>query len=321
MTSRVAVYIAGDAGIYFPALVAFDSIQRHNTSNPFDYFVCFDGRDLTGEMDAALCKRNITFVDTAELTRHGSVEGLSAMKENRWPNHVFYNWLFPYWLHERGYESALKVDYDLLCLGRYYLSDLMPSNESVSALTFRVNLLGQGVNADVLRELDIPVVDNSAVIPYYNAGVVGISLKDYVSAGTFEIFRSVYMAIQRDGNSVTNAEQAALAIVAFHSSGGIREIPTSYNQRINVIPEFDSRGKIAIKNVHYLTQNKPWLEPDYRYLEGYTKDGRTAVYIYREIWHEYAKNIEGYERYVPAHSPTSLDRLEMFARVLSAYHS
>ena len=321
MVDRIAVYVAGDAGIFFPALVAFDSIQRHNTTNPFDYFMCFDGRDFTGEMDRLLAERDINFVDTKALAPYGSVEGLPVMKEQRWPTHVFYNWLFPDWLYEQGYAKALKVDYDLLCLGRYYLPDLMPDTATLSALTFRVNLVGQGVTDNALNELRIPVSEGKAVVPYFNAGIVGINLKDYVNSKTFDVFCSVYSVIQRDGNAVTNAEQAALAIVAYHSSGGIKEIPTAYNQRINVLPRLDSKGNLDIKNIHYLTQNKPWIAPDYRYLKGYTKDGRTAVYIYREIWHEYAQRIRGYERYVAVHSPTSLDRLTMFATVLNAYHS
>lgn len=320
MINRIAVYIVGDAGIFYPGLVALRSIQDHNSTNPFDYFMCFDGRDLTGEMDAVLQEHNIQFVDIADLKTYGSVDDLTVMKENRFPVHVFCNWLFPYWLHDRGYQEALKADYDLLCVGRYYLPELMPGEEAtVSALRFDADLLGMGVTHDALRELDVPVVAGKAVIPYYNAGVVGINVNRYVEAGTFGFFRYAYLTVQADGASVMNAEQAALAIVAHHSDG-IKNIPTAYNQRITILPELDLEGRPVLKNIHFLTLNKPWKNPDYKYLDGYVQRGRTSVYIYRDIWHHYARTVPGYTKYVSAHSPTPLDTLAMYTTLLTAYH-
>ena len=319
MSKNVAVYIVGDSGIFFPGLVALRSIQDHNAMNPFDYFVCFDGKDLTEEMESVLRAHSIRFVDIAELQPYGSVDDLTPMKEERWPTHVFCNWLFPHWLHDRGYEEALKVDYDLLCVDAYHLPELMPGDETVSALKFDVDLLHVGVSQDALAELKIPVVGNKATVPYYNAGVVGMNLERYVNAGTFALFRYAYLTVQERSASVLNAEQVALAIVAYHS-GGIKGIPTAYNQRITILPELGPDRLPILKNIHYLTQNKPWKDPDYRYLKGYTEFGRTGVYIYRDIWHQYAKTVPGYTKYVPAHSPTPLDTLGMYTTILAAYH-
>lgn len=318
MQTRIAVYIVGDSGIFFPGLVALRSIQDHNTSNPFDYFMCFDGKDLTGEMDAVLTENNIRFVDIAKLEAYGSVDDLTPMKEKRWPSHVFCNWLFPYWLDDQGYLEALKVDYDLLCVGRYYLPDVMPGDATVSALVFDADLLRLGVSQSSLEELEIPVADGKAIVPYYNAGVVGINVKRYVGAGTFGFFRYAYLTIQKEGASVDAAEQVALAIVAFHSDK-VRPIPTAYNQRITILPELDSNGDPVLKNIHYVTQNKPWIDPDYRYLDGYVRVGRTSVYIYRDVWHQYAREIPGYTKYVSASSPSPMDTLAMYTTVLTAY--
>lgn len=319
MSKNIAVYIVGDAGIFFPGLVALRSIQDHNLDNPFDYFMCFDQNDLTEEMNVVLKEHNINFVDIAELKPYGSVDDLAPMQEQRWPTHVFCNWLFPCWLHQAGYDEALKVDYDLLCVDKYYLPELMPGSMTISALRFDVDLVRVGVSEQALTELKIPLVDGGASIPYYNAGVVGMNLERYVSAGTFAFFRYAYLTVQEHSKSVMNAEQVALAIVAYHS-GGIMGIPTAYNQRITILPELDSDGRPMLKNIHYLTQNKPWKEPDYRYLAGYAQIGRTGVYIYRDIWHQYARTVPGYTGYVPAHSPTPMDTLAMYTKVLAAYH-
>lgn len=318
MTEKVAVYVVGNSSIFFPGLVALRSIQDQNTTNPFDYFMCFDGKDLTGEMDAVLKEHDIHFVDISDLRSYGAVDDLTLMEEQRFPVHVFCNWLFPYWLHDHGYQEALKVDYDLLCVDRYYLPDILPVDTTVSALKFDADLVRTGVSLDVLAELNIPVVDGAAVIPYYNAGVVGMNLERYVGLGTFAFFRYAYMTIIEGSESVKNAEQVALAIVAYHGDG-VKGIPTAYNQRITILPELDAKGRPILKNIHYLTQNKPWIEPDYRYLAGYARLGRTGVYIYRDMWHRYAMTVPGYTKYVSAHSPTPMDTLAMYTTVFTAY--
>lgn len=318
MTDRIAVYVVGDSRIFFPGLVALRSVQDNNVSNPFDYFMCFDGKDLTGEMDAVLREHDIRFVDIAVLHDYGSVDDLTLMEEQRFPAHVFCNWLFPYWLHDLGYQEALKVDYDLLCVDRYYLPELMPGAMTVSALKFDADLVRTGVSLEALAELDIPVAEGRAIVPYYNAGVVGMNVKEYVSRGTFAFFRYAYMTVLERSESVKNAEQVALAIVAYHGDG-IKGIPTAYNQRITILPELSPAGLPILKNIHYLTQNKPWLKPDYRYLNGYAKLGRTGVYIYRDMWHRYAATVPGYTKYVSAHSPSPMETLAMYTTVFMAY--
>lgn len=320
MTDRIAVYVAGDAGIYFPGLVALTSIQKHNASHPFDYYMCFDGPDLTSEMADALAKHDIHFVDTADLNEYGDVHTLPAMGERRWPVHVFYNWVIPQWLHDQGYQTAIKADYDLLCTGRYYMPDIHPGEHTIAALTFPVDLIGQGVPTGSLTEAGIAVENGKAAAPYYNAGFVTINLKRFVGADTFTEFRRVYQSIHKDGAKVVNAEQAALAIVAYQDDMPLKSIPEPYNQRIVHLPALDAEGMPVLKNVHYLTQNKPWLPPDYRYLKGYTETGRTAVYLYRNLWHEYAHTLEGYSSRYGATPPKALEILGMHTEILRAYH-
>ena len=72
MNQNIAVYIAGDSGIFFPGLVALCSVRQNNAVHAFDYYMCFDGVDLTAEMNSLLMKYDITFVDTAKLAVYGS---------------------------------------------------------------------------------------------------------------------------------------------------------------------------------------------------------------------------------------------------------
>jgi lipopolysaccharide biosynthesis glycosyltransferase len=312
---RIAVYIAGDSNIFFPALVAIDSIQRHNQHLPFDYFMSFEESGLTDQMRFSLTKRNITFVDVDSLGEHGTVDDLPLMGESRWPKHVFYNWLLPNYLHAVGYQYALKVDYDLLCVEMYELSDVRFPDNTMAGLTFDLNLLGEGVAPEHLTDLPDP-----EHTPYYNAGFVPINLARYVEQDTFGRFKDVYMRIQSGGKKIANAEQAALAIVGTMDPTPIHRLDAAYNQRITLLPALTPKAKPILKNIHYLTHNKPWLPVDFRYLSGYVKIKRTGVYLYRNIWLNYASEIEGFSDFVKVRPHTDLQTIGIMAKVLDAHY-
>jgi lipopolysaccharide biosynthesis glycosyltransferase len=311
---RIAVYIAGDSKIFFPALVAFDSIQKYNRHLPFDYYMVFEGEGLTPQMKRSLLQRDIAFIDTAELEEHGTVDDLPVMGENRWPKHVFYNWLVPLKLHAADYKYAIKADYDLLCVGPYDLDDVQNPGNTIAALEFEVDLPAEGVKAEHLRD-----IVNPKRASYYNAGFVAINLDRYMAADTFGKFKTAYARIHADGNKVINAEQAALSIVAAKDSTPIKRLDASYNQRIVYPPRIDDEGQPIIRNIHYLTQNKPWLPPNFSYLDHYVKIGRTTVYMYRSIWQRYAAGVEGFSDFVDIKPDSDLDSIVIMTKVLQAH--
>lgn len=312
--NRIAVYIAGDSKIFFPGLVAFDSIQKYNRHLPLDYYMFFEGEGLTHKMELSLMQRDITFVDIAKLEEHGTVDDLPVMGENRWPKHVFYNWLVPNMLHSAGYKYAIKADYDLLCVGSYDLKDVKNPDNTIAGLVFDLDLANEGVAPEHLTDFE-----NPARAPYYNAGFVAINLDRYVEADTFRRFKTVYAEIHADGAKVINAEQAALAIVAAKDTTPLKRLDQSYNQRIVYPPRLDGDGKPIIRNIHYLTHNKPWLPPNFRYLDRYVKIGRTTVFIYRSIWLRYAAGIEGFRDYVQIKPDSELDTIGIMSKILTAH--
>lgn len=317
---RHAVYVAGDANIFFPAVVALKSIQDANPNARFDYYMSFDAVDLTAAMRRILDKYGIYFVDTAELYEYGRVDDIESMRERRWPKHVFYNWLFPMWLKDKSYHFTIKADYDLLCVGGYEVEELLPVSGMFAAFQFSLDILREGVTKESAAKFNLPNQGTKSLIPYFNAGFVGINTRRYHEVGAFERFKYIYREIHEGGARVTNAEQAALAILAFEEGSGIKPIPESYNRRITTFPDVDGDGDPLIHNIHYLTHNKPWNKPDFTYLDRYAKIGRTAVYIYRDIWHHYARRVDGYDAFVQAQVNHPLQQLGVMTRVLRAYH-
>ena len=224
-------------------------------------------------------------------------------------------------LIEKGYHFSLKADYDLLCVSKYELGDLRPDAGMFAAFQFDLDILREGVSNEAAAQLGLPIQDAKCSIPYFNAGFVGINIARYVEIGAFDRFKYIYSEIHAGGGKVTNAEQAALAILAFEEGSGIKSIPESYNRRITTFPDVDEDGDPLIHNIHYLTHNKPWIKPDFTYLDRYAKIGRTAVYIYRDIWHHYARRVDGYDAFVESQASSPLQQLGVMTRVLRAYHS
>ena len=318
-TGRLAVYIAGDHNIFFPAVVALDSIRKHNNNHPFDYYVSFKIEHLTNRMQQILDSYNITFVDVAEFDQFGSVNGLKLMHENRWPEELFYNWIAPYYFAKIGYEYALKVDYDILCLGEYQLPRLLNPASTFAGLTWDLNLLKEGLSENHLKALDIPTLDPEKV-PYFNAGFVAINLKRYVDGETFKHFKDIYSAIQSGDTAVNMTEQVALAITAFVDGSPVTRLDETYNTRITTLPKLTTDKKPIIRNIHYITQNKPWRSVDFRYLEGYTKAHKTCLYMYRNAWLNYASQVDGFSEFVEIKAPTELDTIGMYAEIFASHY-
>lgn len=318
LMGRVAVYIAGDHNIFFPAIVTIASIKQHNAHHPFDFFISFKGEHLTGRMKQILDEHEIDFIDVSEFDQYGSVSGLALMRENRWPEEIFYNWIAPAHFHKMGYEYALKVDYDILCLGPYELSRLLNPDCTFTALTWDVNLRKDGFTNEHADALNLPEMNPDSV-PYFNAGFVSINLHRYVSGDLYEIFKSTYSTIQSVGNEVNMLEQIALAVTAFRDPGTVSRLDESYNTRITTLPRMHA-GLPNIRNIHYITQNKPWRPVDFRYLNGYTKAHKTCLYMYRDAWTNFAAKIDGYAEFVDVKPPTALETIGMYTEIFSSHY-
>lgn len=316
---RVAVYIAGDHNIFFPAVVALHSIQKHNPDHPFDFYISFRSDALTDSMKQILDLYNITFVGVDEYAPYGTVDDLETMHEKRWPLEIFYNWVAPYFFADRGYEYALKVDYDILCVGRYTFSDLFSPESTFTALTWDINLFREGLTENHVEALKSPylIPEKSA---YFNAGFVAINLHYYVAGDMYSHFRSAYIAIQSGEGKVNLTEQVALAVAASTDRRKVVRLHGTYNTRIITLPALTDGIQPNIHNIHYITQNKPWKPLDFRFLEAYTANQKTCIYVYRNIWLNYAAELTGFSEFVTVAPPTDLETIGMYTRILASHY-
>lgn len=318
-TGRIAIYVAGDHNIFFPALVALDSIKKNNQDHPFDYYMSFSSVHLTDRMKQILATHDITFIDVEEFNTHGSVAGLSAMHENRWPEEIFYNWIAPFHFAAQGYEYALKVDYDILCLSEYELPKLTNPDSTFTGLAWDLDLTKQGLTNSHLEALDIPDFPAERVA-YFNAGFVAINLKRYVEQDTYNKFKTIYALLQSQETTVNMAEQVALSVTAYLDPSPVARLDETYNTRITVLPRMSPDKQPIIRNIHYITQNKPWRPVDFRYLEGYTKSDKTCLYMYRNAWLRYASGIDGFSEFIDVSPPSELETIGMYSQIFASHY-
>jgi lipopolysaccharide biosynthesis glycosyltransferase len=318
---KIAVYIAGDSNIFFPGLVALNSIRIHNGHIPFDYFMFFEKDHLTPRMAELLETYGINFLDSTELDSFGSVEGMAVMAEKVWPAEVFNNWLAPMYFHEAGYEVAVKADYDLLCMAPYALADLAVTKETFASFTWSQNLTADGVTQETLIDLGVPPENTLGRLQYFNVGFVSINTSLYVERQVFERFKEIYSRLVGQSGKVKAAEQAAIALLCSVDNLLIRHIGKDYNVRATVLPDLAGDLMPKVRNIHFLTSNKPWKPVSFAYLSAYAKDDRAGLYMYRNIWLHEASKVDCFEEFVSQRPLTDLELLGLWTRVLGEVYA
>lgn len=316
---RVAVYICGDERIFFPALVALESIRRHNSNYPFDYFMAFSAKALTPRMRTILSERRIGFIAREDFDGAAGSNALEPMVEGKWPQELFDNWLAPLYFRSIGYRHALKVDYDVLCVAPYRLTDLVSSNETFCSVVFEVDLEKNNVSREVVERLGIKYDSGLAHAPYSNVGFMAIDCESYEDSEFLSSFISTYSDLRSLNPKVPLCEQATLSMLFWSGRASFRAIDPNYNVRIITRPPILSDGSADIRNIHYATHHKPWLRPDFRWFDKYVPIGKTSVYLYRSVWLRAAARDPVWVEYLDFDPNDELQNLGLQLKVLNAY--
>ncbi len=269
-------------------------------------------------MAEVLKRRGICFVDSAMLIDLVGVDDLPEMSEGRWPVEVFDNWRMPVYLNSLHYKYAIKCDFDFLCLAPYDLADLQGFSETFSAVTFKLDLRREHLDEDAIRAANIDVTYDIAQSTYFNVGFVAVNCADYCVRNVYSEFVEKYVAFSTFDPLITNSEQAVFSFLEGSGLLSVREIDPNYNVRITTLPPVREDGRADIRNLHFLTQNKPWLPVDFRYFDRYVPIGRTSVYLYREYWLRAARADDLFDKYVHV-ADDELSLLGPMVKVLSAH--
>lgn len=316
---RIAVYVAGDENIFFPAIVALQSIRRHNANLPFDYYLSFSRERLTNSMRSALHARGIAFVAREEYEGLADTSDLRTMSEGKWPTEIFDNWVAPHYFAKVGYRYALKVDYDFLCVAPYRYEDLLSARADIRSVLMEVDLAKQHVEESVFPRMGLELQQSFSKAPYTNVGFVAVNLENYVEHGVFAAFAKTYAFLREEKSEVLLCEQAALSVLMSAGKVVNEGIDPNYNVRIVTLPPVDGSGRVDVRNLHYATHHKPWLKVDYRWFDKYVPVGKTSVYLYRDLWVRTAAQDPLYWEYVNLDPHDDLAALAPIVKVLRAH--
>lgn len=131
---KICAYIAGDKNIIYPSIVCLSSVKKYNKD--IDLFLFTEKRYATDEHIRLCNKYNITIIDINEIDKKHTINYFSAFM--RWPVHVFYNYIAPDFLYTKGYNYAIKLDYDMLCIDAFNIDEILPSkNEGICVIQKR----------------------------------------------------------------------------------------------------------------------------------------------------------------------------------------
>jgi lipopolysaccharide biosynthesis glycosyltransferase len=301
---KVALYVAGDHNILFPAIVALVSFQSNNR-NMFDCFICFDGKSLTSTASTKLKSHGIKFIDAAQVKGHGEAMKIKKMSENVWPVEVNLNWCLPEHFASLGYKYSLKVDYDTLCVGpvdgltNYFNDKLLFSALKTGAdpkvPTNALSALKKTLGWEKSREYGI------------NSGIVTFNNHLCVEANFFEKYVAATEILTQECPKLFAVEQVALALIAANVGNQFILLDKQYHNRsFAVLHQTDGQPNAAI--LHYASRPKPWQSLTIVDIQSILKRDYTMMFFYRDIWREAAKQVEGYQSFV---EPDRLGSLQM----------
>lgn len=291
---RSAVFVAGDENIYFPALVTLLSVREHNPEQ-FDLFMCFSGDKLTPYMKSKLKEKNINFVDTRILDEYGIKDKFPSMLEGHWPVDIFYNYVLPIYLGELGYEYSYKVDYDILCIDKYSLNEIEPTNAFISGWSNKVSLQRENVTEHLIGKLISEGKIKDKTVDYMNVGFIGFNNKKYSESDMFSLFADFYRLLHDNCPKAKLLEQVAFALVVESTKGNFKRFAEKYNHRVLSTRDTDSDFNFDTKNIHFITRFKPWRAIEKDKVKWFVFNGGTHMYLYRNMWLEYASKIDGFD--------------------------
>ena len=289
----VAVFIAGDHNIFFPALVALASVEEHNPRR-FRKFICFEKSGLTADMIRLMARYDIEFVDANAVPTYESVKRLAPMKEGKWPPEIMLNWALPEYFATLGYDYSVKMDYDVLCINPLTDFEMFTTGQILfSALYSKGSTF---VPAAASRTIESRTGFRCTFDRAINAGVAVFDNRLAADYRFFERYAALYALLVEQCPELPTLEQVALAIIAANLGQGFLPLDSRYNHRIRQLRTVqDFTTDIII--IHYLTRHKPWRPMTIRDVRKLTGADIPVLPFYRSIWLDFASKIDGFHRY------------------------
>ncbi|SEH27507.1 glycosyltransferase [Selenomonas sp. KH1T6] len=250
---EICVYIAGDKRIINQSIVTLKSVKEYNDMVDIAIFQP-DANDVTDEQ-RGLCKRLGIFIVGLENVGEEYTKDFGSF--SRWPKEVWLNYIAPNYLEKRGYKYAIKMDYDMLCVKKFNLEELLPGDHIISYCEKRNSL------SNFIEKKDVTQIENEyniifdAKIGTANVGFIVFDLKEYVKRNIANIFKDLYVFFIKKEIKVYGEfiEQFLFSLLQLIIRIRFKKIPFSYNSTASYMMYNDECVVI-----HYNTDIKPWID-------------------------------------------------------------
>lgn len=310
--SDTALYVAGNSNIFFPALVALTSIEKHNPGQ-FDRFMCFEKAQLTPEMSTLLEFYGIQFVDTGSLDILDKVRDMAKMP-GWWPLEVYLNWGMPEYFADQGYKYSIKSDYDVLCIAPYetdfthYLAENQPFTGITTGAQTTENITKETWDT-VRSQLSLSCEHKKAI----NVGFLFCDNHVCKEVGLFDRFKELHSIIARQEPRIFVDEQLAASILMHQMpKSEAKYLHERYNMRVRRSPNTAEDLRADIANIHYITAFKPWKPLTPKDAQSCGKTYHPIVPMYRNLWIRYAETLKKSELYL---TEKPLDELQLIGAI------
>ena len=292
LKKSIALYLAGDENIIYPALVFFASVRKYNAD--IDLFLFLPVVTLPKEYLDFANSINASIIDNSELEKIAPTYIQKFDNMGRWPRSIFYNWLVPSFLELKGYQFAIKADYDMLCNGKFNIEEILPNKNEIVTLKVK-GLIESKLDPISLSRiqkdlsLSLPLRARSA-----NVGFVVIDLSEWCKLSLQKLFAEIYYILSNkisewNGKIIgETVEQLAFAMLQGKIKHKFKSLSARYNYRPIVDPVQENPTII-----HYNTILKPWLKIDLRTASIFQSKGFTAInqILLSSLWRDFANSL------------------------------
>ena len=278
---RTCAYIAGDKNIIYPAIVCLLSVKKYNMD--IDLFL-FSERQFANKEQLKICKEHkINFIDIKEIDTKHRINIFSGF--SRWPAHVFYNYMAPDFLYSKGYNYAIKLDYDMICIDSFIMSEILPEK------TQGICVLPKRKISAYVDKISLKKLKEKFVLGDYRVGNVGLIVFDLEYFNKNDILNTyidifTYVSTNEIYHGDETCEQFCFGLLQGVLNKEFKQLHYAYNFR----PYHEKRDIENIKILHYNFKQKPW-HPILEDFSNVEKDKYIRFIIATAYWIEYANSL------------------------------
>lgn len=244
---KIACFINGNKHILYKDILTLSSVKNFNPE--LDLFSCSDVYPLPHKYRYYLSSYNLRYFPISEDMRRFMD---TYPDQGGYSQPVVLKYYLPIYLYNLGYDFAISLDYDMICLNKYNLQEILPYDDIMAASS--IVPLREKLDNDQMLFLKkkLSIEDNVFNIKIPNLGFVVYNLKKYSQSQFLSRLIEVYRLVKELEVSHP-CDEISYPIAMKCINHEIKMIPYKYN----FCPLW-ANFSLEMTNIHYVGAAKPW---------------------------------------------------------------